>query len=123
MFYDIVFFLSTEAVAAGAKVSLVAGKYVITKAPSTTIQAINGGRPPVDQSAVVASLQAQVNTLTQQLAACQASKVPPTISGMTVVPDHLPVGGGAVEINAVVVGATTLTLDGKSVTLPVAVTV
>lgn len=46
MFYDIVFFLSPEAVAAGAKVSLVNGQYVITKAPGTTIQAINGGRPP-----------------------------------------------------------------------------
>jgi len=59
--YDIVFFLSPEAVAAGAKVRFVAGKYVIEKAPQTTIQAVNGGRPAKDQTAEIAALQQKLS--------------------------------------------------------------
>jgi len=55
--YDIVFYISPEAVALGAKVSLQGGKYVVTKAQQTTIQALIGQRPPVDQSAEVAALR------------------------------------------------------------------
>lgn len=61
MFYDIVFFLSPEAVAAGAKVKMIGGQYVIVKAAQTTIQAVNGGRPPKDQAAEVAALQQKIS--------------------------------------------------------------
>lgn len=118
MFYDIVFFLSPEAEAAGAKVSLVAGKYVVTKAPATTIQALHNARPPVDQSAQVAALTAQVATLTADLAACRAGQKP-TISNMTATPSSLPYGGGTVIIDATVTDATSVTLGGNAVTLPI----
>ena len=51
----------------------------------------------------------------------------PTISGMSVVPSSLPVGGGQVVVNANVVGATSVTLkidgiDQGPVTLPATIT-
>ncbi len=70
MFYDIVFFLSPEAVALGAKVSLQGGKYVITKAQQTTIQAVVG-YPPKDDSALVLQLQSQVTGLQGQVTALE----------------------------------------------------
>lgn len=121
---DIIFYLSPSAVALGAKVSLVNGQYIITKAAATTIQAVNGGVPPADQAAEVAALTAQVAQLEADLAACQAGGgLMPTISGMTVQPANLPAGGGNVVVDATVTGAATLTLDGAPVTLPATVPV
>lgn len=89
MFYDIVFFLSPEAVAAGAKVSLVAGKYVITKDAATTIQAINGGRPPVDQSAEVIALTAEVSRLQAIIDALPPPPPPPDLTQVAITPGQL----------------------------------
>jgi len=72
-FYDIVLFMSPEAVAAGGKVTLVGGKYVVEKAAATTIQAVKGARPPKDDSALVVQLQGQIATLSEQVAALEAA--------------------------------------------------
>jgi hypothetical protein len=69
-------------------------------------------------------LLAELDALHLQVDAMAAKlKVPPSISGMTVSPDSLPVGGGSVTVNATVSNATRVLLDGSPVTLPVTVNV
>lgn len=56
-------------------IRLVAGQYVIIKPAGLTIQALNRA-PPVDQTALVAALTAQVQTLTRELEECRNSHAP-----------------------------------------------
>lgn len=117
MFYDIVFFLSPEAVAAGGKVALRNGEYVIVKDAATTIQAVNGGKPPADQSSEVAALQAQVAQLTADLDACRAGQTPmQSIDSFTATPNPV-VAGQPTTLAWTTTGANAVTLDGAAVAL------
>lgn len=101
-------------------IRLVAGQYVVVAPAGTTIQALNKN-PPIDQTAQVAALTAQVAQLTADLDACiTASHTPPTIANFMAVPANLPVGGGSVTISADIhrADSISLDLDGAAVPLP-----
>lgn len=57
-------------------------------------------------------------TATASVSVSVSTLAKPTITGMTVTPSSLPVGGGDVVVDAVVTGADSITLDGVPVTLP-----
>jgi hypothetical protein len=85
MFYDTVFFLSPNAEVAGAKVSLVSvGKYLFDVPPGVTIQALHNAVPPVDQSAQVVALTAEVARLQGIIDALPPPPPPPDLTPVTI---------------------------------------
>lgn len=71
----------------------------------------------------IASTRVKIAAFDAEVAALAVTPAKPTITNMTATPNQLPVGGGSVVINATVVGATSLKLDGVNVVLPVTIVV